>query len=112
MNLLTEEEEVQHRPSSHLVVDWTVSVTTLIAIGVAFCGFLIEHAILSSRVSTVEQTQVAQAVSNEKLASAVGRLDITLTRVQAQVEERQRAAEVRMDRNDLEMDRAALRHAK
>ena len=115
MNLLAldQEEEVQHnKPSRHIRVDWTVSVTTLIAICAVFIGFLVEHGVLSNRVSVIEQIQVTQAVANEKLASAVTRLDITLTRVQAQVEERQRAAETRMDRNELEMDRSALRRSK
>jgi len=100
----------QPRPP-RMQIDWTLNITTIMAIAVMIIGWAIQWGTMSTRISAVEAQNVAQAVSNEKLVSTVQRLDGTLTRLMAQVEERQRQADFRQDRSDFRQDKAEL-HSK
>lgn len=98
--------------SPRFVFDWTMNVTTVLALVVMLAGWVANYAVMSTRMTALESQGTLTAIAMEKQSNTIRGVADTLIRLDAQVAERQRIVDMRQDRSDFRQDKAELRNIK
>jgi hypothetical protein len=112
INPMTASPNAPPSSSPRFVFDWTMNVTTVLALVVMLAGWVANYAVMSTRMTALESQGTLTAIAMEKQSNTIRGVADTLIRLDAQVAERQRIVDMRQDRSDFRQDKAELRNTK
>lgn len=94
---------------SPLRIDWKIDLGHIITFSVLILGFAVQYGSLSNRLNVVEIQAQKAAVTNESLVMTLNSLQVTIVRVQTQMDEREKRIDESVAAQNLLEDRRDLR---